>query len=282
MDLAARILADLPAAALEAEPGVRGIVRVMRTHEGRLVDARITPGSPPRVELGSPPEDDPERLARWLALVGRRRGQLAHDLSGPATGVLAALETVLEFERVPDSTRTLLEDARSGMLRLNRILDARDALLSPRVNALEGPLDQLLERWVRNAVVAIDPEEDRFVVRLEAPSTHVRLDAGLIEGALWTLLKNAWSFRQGQRTSAIVRGSVAPDHIGLEIEDEGRGLDEEELARAGDLGFTTRASGVGLGLFALRWAVRDRGAVRLDALAAGCRARLFLSSNTVG
>ena len=66
----------------------------------------------------------------------------------------------------------------------------------------------------------------------------------------------------------------------IEVRDNGRGLDPATLRRAGELGFSTRASGAGLGLFLLRRAVSARGgAVVLQALPRGAEATVFLPLN---
>lgn len=253
------------------------VTRAMLTEGETLLDLRWRGADPESMPL---PETHAAKLAGWLRLLARRRGQLAHDLSSPATGVLAALETVLEYEPVPDSSRSLLVEAHRGMLQLTRMLDADDGLLTAEVNAVDGPLEKLVRDAVARISSTLDPDGARLTVHVTAPSDVVRVDRSRLSGVLWTLLRNAWSLRRGARAEAEVVAGLIDGGIRVAVTDRGRGLEAEALERAGELGFTTRPSGIGLGLFTLRFSLRDRGAVRLTRLDPGCRAEVFLRSNT--
>src|SRR5690606_38617074 len=107
------------------------------------------------------------------------RGQLAHDASGPATGILAALETVLEYERIPESSRVLLDEARAGVLRLTAWLGDRSAALSGQPNVVAGSLRSLLTHTARALIDGTN--RDRIELEVDASDETVRLDATLLE-----------------------------------------------------------------------------------------------------
>src|SRR5690606_28299772 len=86
------------------------IASVLIEQEGRVIDGAVMVGEPHDVFVRPLPQHDRAGLEAWIALLERRRNQLSHDVSGPAMGVLAALETVLEYEPVAESTRSLVED----------------------------------------------------------------------------------------------------------------------------------------------------------------------------
>ncbi len=256
------------------------VARAMRTVDGALVDLWVRGDEAPRVERRALPETDPAAIERWLGLLGRRRGQLAHDLSGPATGVLAAVETILEYEPIEASTRGLLRDAREGMVRMTRLLEARDRL-NPTPNVVEGALDALTRRWLDGALRALGRRDEQLAIQITAPDRRVRVDAARARAALVTLLDNAWRHRRGSDVQIEVQAEVAAGWLHLTVDDEGRGMDEAALAAAGDLGFSSRTSGVGLSLFALRFALRDDGWVRLERRTVGARVEVFLPANTL-
>jgi signal transduction histidine kinase len=201
----------------------------------------------------------------WLSLLDRRRSQLSHDLSGPATGVLAALETVLEYEPIPDNARALLGDGKQGMLRLTRLLDDRTALAMHVQNVVLGPLSRLLAQTIEPLRAMFDPEADRLSITLEAPSREVRVDNSLLGAALGALVSNAWKFRRGREAHVIVRATLSDEWLCVSVADDGRGMDEPTLRRAGEIGFTSRPSGAGLGLYTVRRALLGNGAVALRA-----------------
>ncbi|GAB5543661.1 MAG: hypothetical protein RLP09_21465 [Sandaracinaceae bacterium] len=275
------VLAALPDAA-RASRYTNSVASLIVEHDGVLIDAAVSLGEPPEVWQRPLPHDDPDQLQRWLEMVERRRGQLAHDLSGPATGVMAALETVLEFEPIPESSRRLLTEARSGMLRLTRLLDDRSGLVNMRSNAVAAPLVSLVEHWCRNLVEAYDPDRERFRARVVASMDEARVDAALAQGALSVMFANAWKFRHGQTAELEVRADVVDGRLSLEVTNDGRSIDEDTCRRAGELGFSQRANGVGCGLFLLRWASRGPrpGVVIIGPSRDGTRAAMFLPPNT--
>lgn len=268
---------ELPPCALALPSGT--VVSAMRQQGDRLRDAGVILGEPLEpFERADPPRT--VELDLWLSLLERRRQLLAHDLSGPATGVLAALETVLEFEPLTDGTRSLLADARSGMLRLTRLLEDRASLLTHSPNLVEAPLASLVVRAVDAQSLALDPSGERLRVVIEASVEVARCDDALLSGALGILLSNAWRFRRGRDASVTVRAEQVDGWLVLTVRDEGRGMDPATLRRAGELGYTGRGSGVGIGLFCLRRALAPTGAVALSSSPEGTTATVFTPWNT--
>ena len=80
-----------------------------------------------------------------------------HGQGSPATGVLAALETVLEFEPVPESGREILVEARGGLIRFSQLLVQRDPLEPMPAAPVETLLRGQLERSCRAASERLDP-----------------------------------------------------------------------------------------------------------------------------
>lgn len=273
-DEAAAILAALPPLAF-ARPGA--VASALVEHEGAWLDGAVVVGPPHEVLVRSLPQRDRTTLDTWIGLLERRHAQLVHDLSGPATGVLAAVETVLEYEPISESTRSLLEDARAGVLRLSQRLSARPRSALGPANVVVGPLASLVERAVERARRALDPQGTRLHVAVEVPPESVRIDVALLEEALVTLLANAWKARTGTRTHAYVTATCEEGLVLLSVRDEGRGLEPDALRRAGELGFSTWPGGPGLSLFLLRRALAMQGgALIVEACASGAHVSVVL------
>ncbi len=273
----ARILEAIPDAAWD--PRYAGGAASVLLDDGRTVldgVARLDDTRKAWVRPLTP--SDPVSLDACLSLLERRRAQVVHDTSGPLMGVMVAIETVLEYEPVPGSTRTLLEDSRDGLLRLKRIIAERASSGHPS-NAVSGPLSSLLRRLVQGTVEALVPE-GRLHVEIDAGADEVRLDASMLELVVSTLLSNAWAWRQGQEASVRVEAELSGGLLRVSLEDDGRGLDDEELLRAGELGWAHRPNGVGLGLFQLRRAIHARdGALVIHRRERGLCATVFVRMN---
>lgn len=265
-------MGERPATASEREAilgavspfGPRGVASALIERDGALLDGAVVLETA-EVFVRPLPTERGTELDAWIALLDRRRAQLAHDVSGPATGVLAALETVLEYEPIPESSRSILDDARRGMHRLSKMLGDRSSGLATRT---EG--DRTTIRRLVDPIAELhDPYRERLVCALEGDAIDDPVDAVLLEGVLYVLITNAWKFRGGPSVHVNIRA-----HRGmiLSVEDDGKGADADAVRRAGELGHSTRASGVGLGLFLVRRALsRLRGGVCVEALERGFR-----------
>ncbi len=276
----ATILAALPRLVFERQFS-GGVAGVLVEFGDRILDGGVTLTERPEIFLRPLPQNDTRGLAAWLQLLERRRAQLAHDMSGPATGVLAALETVLEYEPIPASSRGLLSDAHTGVLHLTRSLGDRVSMLDASPNIVSGPLTRVIAQIARPLADAIDPHGERLNIRLHGSDVEARIDAAIVEGSLAVLLSNVWRFRRGQEARAVIDASIEEDTLIVSVADAGRGMDAATLERAGELGFTTSSSGVGLGLFLLRRAVSARdGALVMMGTEDGVRATVLLPLNT--
>lgn len=270
-----RILAALPAAV--HEPRHRGAVAsVLLEEEGALLDGAVALDDAPEAWVRRLVPGDREGLDACLALLERRRAKIVHDASGPAMGMLAALETVLEYEPINDATRALLEDTRHGLLRMTKRLADRSDALSQLPNIVAGSLDVLLARLARPTLEALG-QEGQLRVELRASREEARVDAALVEGALATLLSNAWSARRGQEVAVEVECAIEGELLRVTVRDDGVGIDRETALCAGALGFAGRANGAGIGLFHLRRALaRRKGVFLIQTLQPGACATVLV------
>lgn len=259
------------------------VASVLLDHRDRALDAAVVLDGTREMFIRPLPRCDRAGLDLWVTLLERRRAQLKHDVSSPATGVLAALETVLVYEPIADSSRSLLEEARAGFLRMTGMIVDRSAQLGGPANMVAGTLEGLVRNLSATVAASLDPQAERLALEVRAAPVEVRLDAGLVEGALGVLMENAWRHRQGQTVGIRVEATVEEGLLALQVSDDGRGLDPSTLRRAGELGFTTRPNGVGLGLFLLRRAVSARaGVVLLQRLPRGAQTTVLLPLNGPG
>lgn len=256
-------------------------MRSMVADGDTILDGRIHVGADraPEIAVTHLTREDVERLEFWVGVMLRRRAELVHDLSGPTTGVLAAIETVLEYDPIPESSRSLLQEGRGGILRVTQLLDDRRELLASQANVREGALRTFVQSGIAIFRDTFDPLGERIDARIEVIDEVIRVDASRLERALAVLLINAWRFRLGQRMTVHIRASVHGRWIRVEVEDHGVGIySDTDLLRAGELGFSGRG-GAGLGLFSLRWALRGRGGIVLRRREPGLAATFFLRAS---
>jgi signal transduction histidine kinase len=118
-------------------------------------------------------------------------------------------------------------------------------------------------------------------VRLERggpPSMPLRCDPRKVRQVLVNLVQNALE-ASAPRSTIRITLHAGEDEARIDVDDEGSGLGAVELARAFDVGFTTKTTGSGLGLALARGLVRQHGGeLTLSRREPrGCRASFTLS-----
>lgn len=210
-----------------------------------------------------------ERSARdaRLAAMSTLAAGAAHELNTPlGTIAVAARELELELERLA-ADGELLSDVRlirSEVDRCRRLLQDMSARISEPQGEAVAPLTlaTLADRLVRE----LTPTERRRI-RLAMPDTvEVVWPAGVVVRTLVNVVRNGL---QASAPDGLVTVTADPDDrdILVRIVDTGRGMSPDELARAGEPFFTTKApgEGTGLGLFVARSSVEQlRGSLTIE------------------
>jgi signal transduction histidine kinase len=128
-------------------------------------------------------------------------------------------------------------------------------------------LADLVMDAVRDACARLGVEHAR--VRVEVPQLTVLVDPAQFTRVLYNLIVNgAQAMRQPGEI--VVRAFQYEDRIGIEVIDSGTGLSPAARARLFEPFYSTKTSGVGLGLaFVKRVVVRHHGEVRLEPAPSG-------------
>jgi len=185
-----------------------------------------------------------ERTQRLASLATLAAGA-AHELATPL-GTIALVADELERQVLAcDGAEQLLEDVRlvrSQVARCREVLDelSAEAARSPGEAPEWLALSELLERAQARKNVRVERDAMEEAPRLKAPRRAM-------ERALDALLDNA-SDASKAGSEIQLRASVTRDHVCIEVEDSGEGMDEATLARVGEPFFTTKETGRGMGL----------------------------------
>ncbi|MES2260428.1 MAG: ATP-binding protein [Pseudomonadota bacterium] len=210
-----------------------------------------------QAELGMQQKQKEVMHLSRVAVLGELSGALAHELNQPLTAILSNAQAAQRFlgqQNVDlDEVREILqdivdEDKRAGEIirRLRRLFDKNE---TPRqrveINALVLGVLQLLRNDLINHGVTLATE-------LTAISCTVSADSVQLQQVLINLLMNACdAMAAQQRTDGaiIVRTALLPDaRVGISIVDCGGGIAPAALERVFDPFYTTKESGMGLGL----------------------------------
>jgi two-component system sensor histidine kinase RegB len=214
-----------------------------------------------------------ERAARTrqLALLASLTAGAAHELSTPlATIAVAAREIERRLENDPSSNGGTggIGDARLIREQVERCRDSLAGIAAHAGQTLGEPAETLpVPRLIEDAVAETGvPMRIRAELTPEARRAVLLTWPRALRQALGNVLRNALEAAPGGRPVSL-RASVAGAMLRLAIEDQGQGMPEEVLHRAGEPFFSTKpeGQGMGLGLFLARSVAEQAGgALRLS------------------
>lgn len=195
----------------------------------------------------------------------------------------------LPYSRMRDEIPPMLEDMLSGTQRIRRIVDdLRDfARQSPSDLSEQVDLNEVVATAIRLVDNTIRHSSDHFSVEYARNLPLFCGNAQRIEQVVINLIVNACQSLESSEQA--IRVKTLRDDQGrlcLEVSDEGRGIEAENLARLSDPFFTTRREegGTGLGLSVSNSIVQEHGGeLRYDsAPGEGTRVRLTLKPIQTG
>ncbi|AKH42878.1 signal transduction histidine kinase [Altererythrobacter atlanticus] len=202
-------------------------------------------------------------------IVARARvqaGNLAHSLRTPLAIVTDEAERLVQRESCASSGRVLLDQAEAMQQQIDYQLARARSAAGARVPGSRAMLPELAVP-ILNAMRRLHPDK---AFELDAPADPVTIPADPVNLSelLSILLDNAGKWAKSQVTMAI--GMSDQGQLTIRIEDNGPGMNEDQIARAFEVGtrFDPAMPGSGLGLAMARDICENLGA-RLELRRAG-------------
>jgi two-component system, NtrC family, sensor histidine kinase HydH len=207
--------------------------------------------------------------AERLAALGRIAAGLAHEIRNPLGSILGSVQLLRSAEGLGDEARHLCAIVERETGRLNDLVDDMLQLARPRRPV---PAEVDVARTARE-VVALASQSGRGTdvnVRYEGPGENESLllhaDPGQLRQVMWNLVRNAvQASSPGARVTVRVwvepknRANSLTRPAVLEVHDDGPGIGAEARDRLFDAFFTTRSSGMGIGLAVVKRIVDEHG-----------------------
>jgi two-component system sensor histidine kinase RegB len=183
-----------------------------------------------------------------LAAIGALAAGLSHELATPLNTAMLALERVGRKHRLEDTPE--LRDASEALDRCEDVLrHMAGAQLRPEGLELERvDLADLVARVCASAAASGDGLKLSFRNAGRAPANAL-LPAIPFTQALLNLIENAQEASPAGAAELEVELRAERDGIALEVRDRGEGWPDVVRAHLGEPFITTRAGGVGLGLY---------------------------------
>jgi signal transduction histidine kinase len=175
-----------------------------------------------------------------------------HEIGNPINSVKVAL-SVLKANYDRFERKAVLEYVERSLAEIQRVEDLLASLKSFSMYEDLRPEPADVEPILRRTVALVSPDFERRGVRLELaldPASRAAcLDPRALQQVLLNLLTNAVQALEGRPTPRIVvRCFPLPGRLGIQIDDNGCGLSEEERRHLFKPFWTSKPGGTGLGL----------------------------------
>lgn len=175
-------------------------------------------------------------LAKLEAAFDRQRqftGDASHELRTPLTVVMGNLELALQDAKLGPDAKRSLEAALRAAKRMRGLTDQLLMLARADAGALELRRSEFdLGDIVQECAELVRPMADKKQVHIEvnAPSTEIEGDAGLLSQVVINLLSNAIQYNKSGGEVHIGLSSEG-NSVALQVSDTGVGIPEESRAR---------------------------------------------------
>ena len=193
-------------------------------------------------------QDTRENLLRKenLALLGALAGSMSHDLRNPLAGISNAvyyLKTILTDtdEKVGD----YLDIISNSVQRADEIIQKlRDLLSSNPVNKQKIKVSDLVSSALK---ISLIPENIKVNTKFPAKLPKVVVDSTQMQHVIDNLLSNAYqAMPNGGKIN--IGAQKKGNQVLISIQDDGSGISEEHKGKIFEPLFTTKETGMGLGL----------------------------------
>jgi PAS domain S-box-containing protein len=207
--------------------------------------------------------------ANRVATMGQLSASIAHEINQPIAAVIANANAGLRWlgAQQPD-----LDEVRHALGRIVRD-GTRAGEVIGRIRALVKKVPPRRELFldvnqaIREVIALTQTETQRNAVRLQSRLAHdlplVSADRVQLQQVMINLIINAIEAMaaagDGPRELTIVSGVDESDHVVVEVQDTGPGLEPEKLDRLFQSFYTTKPDGMGMGLAISRSIVEAHG-----------------------
>jgi signal transduction histidine kinase len=208
-----------------------------------------------------------DKLSRQerLAALGQVAGTVSHELRNPLAAIRNSMALIrqltadkgLGVERAVDRVERNIARCNGIISDLLEFTRKRD--LNRTSTAIDGWLAEMLdEHAVAEKVTVVRGLSSSGVVALDRDRFR-QVMVNLLDNAAQAMTISGWSPADGRQLTIVVKTEAAGPHVRLSVTDNGPGISTENQAKIFEPLFTTKASGVGLGLPTVRTIVEQHG-----------------------
>lgn len=189
---------------------------------------------------------------------------VAHEIGNPLNSLNIHLQLLERKLKKADAgiygqVKEQIDVARGEIQRLDFIIDQFLRAVRPTKPAFEmADINRIIESAVNFLAPELNDRRIHTRLQLHEALPLLRLDPNQLKQAFYNLIKNAVQ-AMGTGGSLTIRSDLSEYDAVISFEDTGKGMSPETVAAMHEAWFTTRKTGVGLGMLIVRRIVREHG-----------------------
>jgi signal transduction histidine kinase len=230
--------------------GIAGMIAGLVADRERMQRARVEATKQELERVYSELRENIQQMKKTerLTAAGELAASLAHEIRNPLASISGAAGVVARGHAPAASQQECLDILMKESQRLNKLLTNFLDFARPRLPRFQ-PMEPLAMLQSVTTLAQHNGVERgvQVVLRSGALDGEVECDAEQVKQVLLNLILNAIQATTGPGT-VVVRASLNAENLCVEIEDEGCGVEQENMDRLFDPFFTTKENGTGLGL----------------------------------
>jgi signal transduction histidine kinase len=190
--------------------------------------------------------------AEKLASIGRIAAGIAHEIRNPLTSVKLNIQKLFQSDRLDEIEKEHLSLSQEGIVQMEKFIkDLLDFTRASELNLNRFSIEQILDESIK--IVADSLELKKIVLEKDCEQglPKVLVDGDKMRQVFLNVLRNAYeTAEEGGRIKVSL--SLLKDESGkkikVEIADNGSGIPPEKREIIFEPFYTTKSSGIGLGL----------------------------------
>ncbi len=203
-----------------------------------------------------------------LASIGHISMGIAHEIRNPLTSVKLNVQKLSEKENLDEFDRVNLEISQEGIAQIEKFI--KELLNYARVSELNldcFSMEQIIDGSIKMIADSLELKKMKLEKEYAPDLPQVRVDADKVRQVILNILRN--SLEAGEVGGRIwVRVSLVESSSGsrlmVEISDNGKGVPQKDWENVFEPFYTTKASGIGLGLAIARKIIEQHhGTIRV-------------------
>ena len=203
-----------------------------------------------------------------LASIGHISTGIAHEIRNPLTSVKLNIQKLSEKQDLDEYDRSYLDISQEAIAQIEKFIkELLNFARVPKLNLDWFSAKQIIDGSLKMMAESLDLKKVRFQKDYQKNLPQVWVDADRIRQVILNILQNSYESLDVGGTILIalsVGRNASGECVNVTISDDGKGIPEREWENVFEPFYTTKSSGIGLGLaIARRILEQHQGSIRV-------------------